>query len=90
MRWQLREDRAEDTEFVTIAYWEIVEGMSRFAGPDPRRIHHLPRDTELLIKLSESVQVPQKTTASKSLFCALRPLSVLHAMRLALRPFTRH
>jgi len=23
----LREDRAEYTEFVTIAYWEIVEGM---------------------------------------------------------------
>jgi len=27
VRWQLREDRAEYTEFVTIAYWEIVEGM---------------------------------------------------------------
>jgi hypothetical protein len=64
---QLREDRAEDTEFVTISYWESVEAMSRFAGPDPRRIHHLPRDKEFLIELPEEVQVLQ-ITASKGLF----------------------
>jgi hypothetical protein len=64
---QLREDRVEDTEFVTISYWESVEAMSRFAGPDPKRIHHLPRDEEFLIELPESVQV-LKITASKGLF----------------------
>jgi hypothetical protein len=64
---QLREDRAEDSEFVTISYWESVEAMSRFAGPDPKRIHHLPRDKEFLIELPESVQVMQ-ITASKGLF----------------------
>ena len=53
----MREDRAEDTEFVTISYGESVEAMSRFAGPDPKRIHHLPRDKEFLIELPESVQV---------------------------------
>ena len=53
----LREDRAGETEFVTISYWESVEAMSRFAGPDPRRIHHLPRDAEFLIELPQSVQV---------------------------------
>src|SRR3569833_2243685 len=42
----LREDRETETEFVTISYWENVEAMSRFAGKDPRRIHHLPRDAE--------------------------------------------
>lgn len=52
-----REDRASETEFVTISYWESVEAMSRFAGPDPRRIHHLERDAEFLIELPESVQV---------------------------------
>ncbi len=31
----LREDRADETEFVTISYWESVEAMSRFAGSDP-------------------------------------------------------
>ena len=52
-----REDRAGESEFVTISYWESVEAMSRFAGPDPRRIHHLERDAEFLIELPETVQV---------------------------------
>ena len=64
---QLREDRAEESEFVTISYWESVEAMSRFAGADPRRIHHLPRDREFLIELPESVQV-LRISASKGLF----------------------
>ena len=53
----LREDRAGESEFVTISYWESVEAMSRFAGDDPRRIHHLARDAEFLIELPEGVQV---------------------------------
>lgn len=52
-----REDRAGESEFVTISYWESVEAMSRFAGPDPRRIHHLERDAEFLIELPDGVQV---------------------------------
>jgi hypothetical protein len=31
--------------------------MSRFAGKDPRRIHHLERDPEFLIELPDQVQV---------------------------------
>jgi heme-degrading monooxygenase HmoA len=53
----LREDRLTETEFVTISYWESVEAMSRFAGRDPRRIHHLERDAEFLIELPERVQI---------------------------------
>ena len=53
----LREDREAESEFTTISYWESVEAMSRFAGSDPRRIHHLPRDGEFLIELPEVVQV---------------------------------
>ncbi|WP_342769083.1 hypothetical protein [Bosea caraganae] len=52
-----REDRDGESEFVTISYWESIEAMSRFAGPDPRRIHHLERDAEFLIELPEGVQV---------------------------------
>lgn len=52
-----REDRESESEFVTISYWESVEAMSRFAGPDPRRIHHLERDAEFLIELPDAVQV---------------------------------
>jgi hypothetical protein len=53
----LREDRDRETEFVTISYWESVEAMSRFAGSDPRRIHHLERDAEFLIELPSGVQI---------------------------------
>jgi hypothetical protein len=53
----LREDRADESEFVTISFWESIEAMSRFAGDDPRRIHHLERDAEFLIELPSHVQV---------------------------------
>ena len=53
----LREDRGDEVEFVTISYWEDVAAMSRFAGDDPRRIHHLDRDPEFLIELPTDVQV---------------------------------
>ena len=59
----LREDRETGSEFVTISYWESVEAMSRFAGPDPRRIHHLPRDEEYLIELPTGVQVLEIVSA---------------------------
>jgi hypothetical protein len=64
----LREDRAAESEFVTISYWESVEAMSRFAGKDPRRIHHLPRDEEFLIELPEGVQVLEITARGGRLF----------------------
>lgn len=53
----LREDRTTESEFVTISYWESVDAMSRFAGEDPRRIHHLARDPEFLIELPQEVQI---------------------------------
>jgi hypothetical protein len=53
----LREDRAGESEFITISYWEDVQAMSRFAGADPTRIHHLDRDAEFLIELPREVQI---------------------------------
>ena len=52
-----REDRETETEFVTVSYWESIEAMSRFAGSDPTRIHHLPRDPEFLIEMPDRVQI---------------------------------
>lgn len=52
-----REDQAEETEFVTISYWESVDDMSSFTGGDPTAVHHLERDAEFLIELPRSVQV---------------------------------
>ena len=55
----LREQREDEVEFVTISYWEDVAAMSRFAGDDPTRIHHLDRDPEFLVELPDAVQVLQ-------------------------------
>jgi heme-degrading monooxygenase HmoA len=53
----LREDRENETEFMTISYWEDLEAMARFTGSDPTRIHHLDRDEEFLIELPREVQI---------------------------------
>jgi heme-degrading monooxygenase HmoA len=53
----LREDRQDESEFITISYWESVEAMSRFTGGDPTRIHHLDRDPDFLIEMPKSVQI---------------------------------
>lgn len=53
----LREDGPKATTFMTVSWWESVAAMARFAGPDPRRIHHLPRDAELLLDLPAAVRI---------------------------------
>ena len=53
----LREDRQDETEFVTISFWENVAAMAKFSGGDPTRVHHLDRDAEFLIELPRSVQI---------------------------------
>jgi heme-degrading monooxygenase HmoA len=53
----LREDRENETKFMTISYWESVEAMRKFTGGDPRKIHHLERDEEFLIELPKEVQI---------------------------------
>lgn len=52
-----REDRADETEFVTISYWESIEEMSAFTGGDPTVVHHLERDPEFLVELPRAVQI---------------------------------
>jgi hypothetical protein len=51
----LREDRATETEFVTISWWTDIETMA--PGGDPYRAHHLPRDLDFLLEVPERVQI---------------------------------
>lgn len=53
----LREDRAEDSYFMVVSFWDTREAMTQWAGDDPTRIRHLDRDAELLIELPVSVQI---------------------------------
>ena len=52
-----REDRAQETEFMTISYWASVEAMVGGTNADPREAHHLERDAEYLIELPRGVQI---------------------------------
>lgn len=52
-----REDREDDSLFMTISYWADEASMAAFTGTDPREIHHLPRDREFLIELPASVEI---------------------------------
>jgi len=51
----LREDRATETEFVTISWWTDIEAMA--PGEDPYRAHHLQHDRDFLLELPECVQI---------------------------------
>jgi heme-degrading monooxygenase HmoA len=53
----LRDDRENETGFMTISYWESVEAMRKFTGGDPTKVHHLDRDEEFLIELPKNVQI---------------------------------
>jgi heme-degrading monooxygenase HmoA len=44
------------TEFITISYWTSREDIKRYAGEDIEKPHHLPKDAEYLLELSESVE----------------------------------
>jgi heme-degrading monooxygenase HmoA len=48
---------------MTISYWESVEAMAAFAGPDPTRVHHLERDPEFLIELPNKVLILRLVTS---------------------------
>ncbi|RAI00798.1 hypothetical protein DLJ53_16280 [Acuticoccus sediminis] len=52
-----REDRPDETWFVTMSWWADMESMAAFTGSDPTAVHHLPRDGEFLIELPERIEV---------------------------------
>jgi heme-degrading monooxygenase HmoA len=52
-----REDLENETEFMTISYWESIEAMREFTSSDPMEVHHLERDPEFLIELPQKVRI---------------------------------
>lgn len=53
----LRQDRAQESDFVVMSFWRDIPSMSNFAGSDPRKIRHLERDREFLSALPEAVEI---------------------------------
>ena len=52
-----REDRDEESWFVTISYWADMDAMRAFTKGEPTAVHHLDRDPEFLIELPEHVEI---------------------------------
>ena len=52
-----RENREHETWFTTTSYWADVEAMSAFTKGEPTKVHHLPRDAELLMELPERIEI---------------------------------
>jgi heme-degrading monooxygenase HmoA len=52
----MRHSKKGITEFITISYWASLEDIKRYAGEDIEKPHHLPKDAEYLLELSESVK----------------------------------
>jgi heme-degrading monooxygenase HmoA len=48
--WILRRDLGELTEFVTLSFWDSLEAVEGFAGPDPERAVFYPEDDRFLVE----------------------------------------
>jgi heme-degrading monooxygenase HmoA len=49
--------RTEDgrTHFLTVSFWESLEGIRGFAGPDAERARYYPEDEEFLLGFEPTV-----------------------------------
>ena len=48
--WILRRDEGDTTEFVTLSFWDSMESVEGFAGPDPARAVFYPEDDRFLVE----------------------------------------
>lgn len=67
-----REDKATESEFMVISYWDTLGAMTAWAGDDPTRIRHLDRDKDMLVELPAGVQILMVLSNNWSLADALR------------------
>jgi heme-degrading monooxygenase HmoA len=51
----LRKTAGPRTDFVVISYWESIDAVKRFAGPDFERAVILDRDREFLVEVEPNV-----------------------------------
>ena len=48
--WILRSNKGDTTEFVTLSFWDSMESVEGFAGPDPDRAVFYPEDDRFLVE----------------------------------------
>ena len=55
MRRPVDADGAAGTEFLVISFWESMEAVQRFAGPEPSRAVFYPEDDAYLVRRETTV-----------------------------------
>jgi heme-degrading monooxygenase HmoA len=55
MRRPVDADGAAGTEFLVISFWESMEAVQRFAGPEPSRAVFYPEDDAFLVRRETTV-----------------------------------
>ena len=51
----LRREDGDRTHFLLITFWESMDAIRRFAGPDPERAVYYPEDKEFLLEFEPTV-----------------------------------
>jgi heme-degrading monooxygenase HmoA len=52
----LRRTEGEQAHFLTVSFWESMEAIKGFAGPDPERARYYPEDEEYLLGFEPTVE----------------------------------
>lgn len=52
----LRRVEGEKAEFLFLSFWEDMEAIERFAGPNPARAVYFPMDSDFLDEMSPGVE----------------------------------
>ena len=54
--WVLRRPVGDQTEFVTLTFWDSLDAVRAFAGDDYERAVYYPEDTAFLLELLPTVE----------------------------------
>ena len=50
---RIKDDRAH---FLTLSFWDSIDDIKRFAGPDPSKAKYYPEDEEFLLGFEPTVE----------------------------------
>ncbi len=51
----LRRIEGDRAHFLTLSFWDSIDDIKRFAGPDPERARYYPADEEFLLDFEPEV-----------------------------------
>jgi hypothetical protein len=50
------QDRGRQGAFLTLSFWDSIDDVKRFAGPDPDRAKYYPADEQFLLDFEPAVE----------------------------------